>query len=628
MTTSLDLLAKSHGIALSYVDQMGHRQHISASTKRAVLEAIGVPAVDRMTVARSLKTAPAHIDSAMRAPAGVRCYLPDWLDRGRVWGVAAQLYQLRSRRNWGIGDFEDLARLAEMAAGHGADFIGINPLHALFLAQPEHCSPFSPSNRRFLNPLYIAVDRLPGFEPGSVDGRLLRQVREAPLVDYAAVARLKLEALRAHWARWRDDPAERFASARADFAAFRAARGRALDEHALFEALSLRMRRDGYGAGWQSWPMAYRDLEGPAVTDFLASHGDEVAFQAWLQWLADSQLAQAKQRALAAGMRIGLYLDLAVGDVPDGSATWSDPTLMVIGAHIGAPPDDFNLAGQDWGLAPLSPTALRARHLAPYSDTLGDVVRHAGALRIDHAMALHHLYLVPLGRSAREGAYVRYPMADMIATLAAISNACRTLIIGEDLGTVPRGFRSIMARSEIQSYRLLYFERDDGVLREPRDYPRRALACLSTHDLPPLMGWWLEDDVRLRASLGLVAATAAKAQRSERRRDRRDLLAALTAGGLLSRRDVDQAADLDPSSAAADRLAAALHRHLASAPSRLFALRLEDLAGERDPVNLPGVGSDYPNWKPKLGVTLEDLPETARFKTILRAVAAERPRTP
>lgn len=628
MTGDLGRLAGRYGVATSYVDQEGKLQRVPRASIRAVLAALGVPAHSHKAIARSLRSAPTRPAPATeRAKAG-HCHLPGWLDHGRSWGIALQLYQLRSRRNWGIGDFEDLARFAEVAAGLGADFVGVNPLHALFLAAPERCSPFSPSNRRFLNPLYIAVDQVPGFGPGLTDERPVERLRQARLLDYAAVARVKLKVLRDLWARWLDASRTDRSEAQARFAVFRRCRGRALEQHARFEALSLRMRRHRYGAGWQAWPDEYQSPDGPKVAAFAAAHPDEVGFHAWLQWLADEQLMQAKRRALAAGMRIGLYLDLAVGDVPDGSATWRDAALMLRGAHIGAPPDAFNMQGQDWGLSPLSPVELRSRNLAPYRNLLDDTLRHAGALRIDHAMALRHLYLVPIGCAPREGTYVRYPMTEMLAALCMASAARHTIVVGEDLGTVPRGFRRIMRRAEIQSYRVLYFERERGVLRRPRAYPRQALACLSTHDLPPLMGWWQGDDIGRRRDLGLCSDEVAEAQHRERRRDRRLLLSRLKAASLLSSAEAKKAAEPEPSATVIVDLAAALHRYLASAPSRLFAVRLEDLAGERAPVNLPGVDADYPNWQPRLALTLEELPHTALFQAITRAVAAERPRRP
>jgi len=628
MTDDLGRLAERYGVATSYIDQAGVRQHVAAASIRAVLGAIGVAAHSRAEILRGLQAAPSDRAPSRALPKGVRCYLPNWLENGRTWGIALQLYQLRSRRNWGIGDFEDLARFAEHAAALGADFVGLNPVHALFLAQPERCSPFSPSNRRFLNPLYIAVDRVPGFDAGLADERQIERLRQKPMVDYAAVCRVKLDVLRSLWTRWSAGAAAGATALHRRFAAFRESRGAALERHARFEALSERMQRRGHGPGWQSWPAAYRNPDGPKVHAFAAEYADDVSFQAWLQWLADAQLDAAKRRALAAGMRIGLYLDLAVGEVPDGSATWSDPDLVAAGAHIGAPPDAFNMDGQDWGLSPLSPAALRARGLAPYRELLNDALRHAGALRIDHAMALRRLYLVPVGRPPRLGTYVRFPMADMISALAAASKARQTVIIGEDLGTVPAGFRQVMARAEIQSYRLLYFERRSGTLRQPRTYPRHALACLSTHDLAPLLGWWHGDDIDRRAELGLSSDEFGQLQRDERRRDRLLLLRRLVAARLMSPAQAQAAAGPAPAADVAAALAAALHRYLASAPSRLFAVRLEDLAGERRPVNLPGVGAAYPNWRPRLSVTLEELPRTALFQAVTGAVAAARGRRP
>jgi 4-alpha-glucanotransferase len=551
--------------------------------------------------------------------------MPDWLAHARVWGIAVQLYQLRSRRNWGIGDFEDLARCAELAGAAGADFLGVNPLHALFLAAPERCSPFSPSNRRFINPLYIAVDKVPGYRPGDVDHAAVARLRAAELVDYPGVAQLKLAVLRRLWRRWRDGKAA--ANARADFAAFLDARGRDLRQHACFEVLSTHMRRSGHDAGWRGWPAAYRDGKSPEVAAFAARQKDDVDFHAWLQWLADMQLEKAARRARAAGMRVGLYLDLAVGEAPDGSATWSDPDLMVTGAHIGAPPDAFNMDGQDWGLSPPSPVELGRRKLEPYARLLTDATRHTGALRIDHVMALRQLYFVPVGLPPTEGTYVRYPMTEMLSTLAAVSRAHRTVMIGEDLGTVPEGFRALMARAEVQSYRLLYFEHEQGRLRRPSRYPRRALACLSTHDLPPFLGWWYGEDIDRRVALGLSSAAAADGQYRKRRNDRALLLSRLQRAGLLKATlSAEPTGDISPAEVA--DLMAAAHAYLAAAPSRFFCARLEDLAGARLPVNVPGVVDGYPNWRPKLGLTLEALEGTEVFAATTSALAGIRPKQP
>jgi 4-alpha-glucanotransferase len=622
MSHDLSRLARRYGVATGYLEQTGRHRRVSDATIRAVLGAIGVPLDDSQA---PNKPAVAPSPSLPRLPKDVRCHIPDWLTHGRAWGIATQLYQLRSARNWGIGDFEDLARLAEMAGAAGADFVGVNPLHALFLAAPEHCSPFSPSNRRFLNPLYIAVDMVPGIRRSDLDRKALSRLRAMPLVDYAGVGALKLATLRRLWRRWQN--AETNRAARARFADFRGVRGEALHRHACFEALSVQMRREGHGAGWQGWPRGYRRPESARTKAFAAEHDDDVDFHAWLQWLADEQLAGAAARARAASMRIGLYLDLAVGEVPDGSATWGDPALMVTGAHIGAPPDAFNMDGQDWGLSPPSPVELRRRALAPYCQLLADAMRHAGALRIDHVMALRQLYFVPVGHPPTEGTYVRYPMARMLCALASASRARHAIVIGEDLGTVPHGFRELMARAEVQSYRLLYFERERGRPRRPSRYPGRALACLSTHDLPPFLGWWHGEDIDRRVELGLSSMAAAERQRQERRRDRKLLLSRFARAGLLPAAVAEAVTDEIPPAAVASVTAAA-HRYLAAAPSRLFCARLEDLAGERLPVNVPGVADAYPNWRPKLRLALEDLERAPIFAATTQALAAVRPRPP
>lgn len=547
----------------------------------------------------------------MRPPEGACCFMPE--GAMRLWGVAAQLYQLRSGRNWGIGDFDDLAQLARIAGAAGADFIGLNPLHALFLANPWHASPFSPSSRRFLNPLYIAVDRVPGFR-AELAPEGLDALRATDLVDYPGVTKAKLAALRALWREGPDDPD--------GFARFRDAGGLLLERHAQFETISARMVQEGFGAGWRAWPEALQDVAGAAVRDFAAAHAEEVAFHAWLQWIADRQLESARQACRAAGMRIGLYLDFAVGEAPDGSGTWSDPGLVVPGVKIGACPDWFNAQGQDWGLAPLSPVKLAAQHAVPFGDLMEDATRRAGALRIDHAMGVWQLFLIPEGVGAPQGTYVRYPMQAMLRQLAEASQKNRTIIIGEDLGNVPAGFREVMAAMNILSYRILLFERHDHGYIAPWHYPREALVCLSTHDLPTFRGWWRGDDVAIRRDLGLIPDEAARQQGDFRWIERRQLLEDLAHAGLLGWDELDRIGPEDPPEA----LVVAVHRHLARAPSRLFAVRLEDLAGEVAPVNVPSTVSEYPNWRLKLRLSLEALDQSPLWRGITGALAEERPR--
>ncbi|WP_333828841.1 4-alpha-glucanotransferase [Pararhodobacter sp.] len=550
--------------------------------------------------------APPASEPRLEAPEGAQCFLPG---EHRHWGIALQLYQLRSARNWGIGDFADLEHLARVAAPAGADFLGLNPLHALFLADPARCSPFSPSNRRFLNPLYLAIDHVPGFTPDMADEATLDGLRQTPLVDYPGVAAAKLSTLRAIWAQGAQLPDD-----------FVQEGGKALHRHALFEALSAEMVARGHGAGWLAWPEEWRDAEGPAVQDFAQTHEDQIRFHLWLQYLCAQQLQALRRLCDDLGMQIGLYLDFAVGEAADGSGSWGSRNVLP-DVRIGAPPDYFNEQGQDWGLAPLSPLAMASEHAAPFRSLIGAATRQAGALRIDHAMGLWQLFLMPEGASAAEGTYARYPLGDMLTALAEASRRNRTVIIGEDLGNVPPGFQAVMAACNILSYRIFFFERTEAGFIPPADYPRNALACLSTHDLPTFRGWWRGDDIALRRRFGFISDTAALEQETSRRSERADLLADLRAAGLLSAADAKQATPGD----APPALITAVHAHLSRAPSRLFAVRLEDLAAELNPVNVPSTVDDYPNWRHKLGLSLDALTATPLFHDIITAVSAARP---
>ncbi|WP_265499847.1 4-alpha-glucanotransferase [Paracoccus beibuensis] len=589
--------ALEHGIQPTYVGMGGEAHLAPEATLEKLLQAFG---------ADPDRPGPLTAEPELRAHPGTRCYLPE---DGRAWGVALQLYQLRSARNWGIGDFGDLADMAAVLGAAGADFIGLNPLHALFLSKPRHCSPFSPSNRRFLNPLYIAVDRLHGFQPQMAAEARLKSLRQAEFVDYAGVAALKLPVLRQIWdAAGRPDAAEDLLTeGSAD-----------LRRHSLFEALSAWMVAQGHGAGWRDWPEEWQDAEGDAVARFAQTHADDLRFHRWLQQVAQRQLAEAGEACGRAGMTIGLYLDFAVGEASDGSGAWGNP-LVVPGVRIGAPPDWFNETGQDWGLAPLSPVEMAAREAAPFATLMEQATRQAGALRIDHAMGLWQLFLIPDGDGPPEGTYARYPVADMLDALARASRQNRTIVIGEDLGNVPPGFREVMDEVGILSYRILLFERTDEGFIPPEDYPRNAMACLSTHDLPTFQGWWRGDDVTLRLKHGLINAAAAQDQAATRVTERDQLLQDLAAVGLWS--GAPPVTDAAP-----EDLVAAVHAFLAKAPSRLLAVRLEDVTGEADPVNIPSTVDEHPNWQRKLGVSVEDIADLPLFRKIANGLQAERPR--
>ena len=554
-----------------------------------------------------------------------RCFLPSWLDGGPIWGVALQLYEVRSARNWGIGDFCDLMSACDIAAEAGADFLGLNPLHALFMADPDRCSPFSPSSRRFLNPIYIAVDEVEGFAASDAVSAKARNLRETEIVDYREVAALKMTVLRRIWT---DRAMTQSAEAHAAYDRFREDKGEPLRLHALFEALSMTMVASGSGSGWRDWPEEYRHPETAAVAKFARDNADEIEFHSWLQWLCEEQLAQAAGIARRAGMRVGLYLDFAVGEAPDGSATWTDQHSYVIGRSVGAPPDWFSAYGQDWGLTPLSPQVLAETGCAAFAESIEASMRHAGALRIDHAMALQRLFFIPEGRPPAEGEYVDFPFEQLMRTLADLSHRQRAIVIGEDLGVVPPGFRDRMEEWRVLSYRIAYFEKKDDDFILPDAYPRLAITCLSTHDLPPLRSWWRGDDIRLRQGMGAIDAEAAGDQTRERATERSAIMEALQRSGAASASDIEAFARSieHPEADLPLDFWAAMHRFLALAPSHLTAVRLADLTGDDRPTNVPGTVESYPNWRFKSPVPLEDLSRSELFRTITGAVSEIRPR--
>ncbi len=631
--TPVQRLADAYGLQYRYQTESGTPHTVSDENILSVLQVMDVAVDDPKQIKARLEAAPAPPDRKIAAPEDARCFVPDWLAGGRAWGVTCQLYGLRSDRNHGIGDFEDLARLAEIMAANGADFIGVNPVHALFSADAQRCSPFAPSNRRFLNPLYIALDCIRDITATiEIDDTERMQCCATPGVDYGEVARLKLRALRDLWRRINNDHALWPPAARADFENFVAGGGESLRAHACFEALSHHMVTHGKGAGWHSWPPEYQSASSPAVSAFAAEQADEVRFHQWLQWVADRQLAEAASRARQSGMRIGLYLDFAVGTAADGSATWSDPALVVANASIGAPPDAFFVRGQDWGLAPMSPVQLRERELLPYRQEIESALRHAGAIRIDHAMGLHRLYWIPHGAAPKNGCYVIYPLQDMLRILAEVSVAAETLVIGEDLGTVPKGFSKMMHRAGMLSYRILYFEQVDGQFPVPRALPKHAFLSVSTHDLPPLASWWSGSDIDLFRELGLLDARVSRERRSDRKHDRAALLARLHAeanrraftvklpGTSTSRSRSRGSAKLSKP------IAAAIHSYLARSASMLVGVQLEDLGGADAPVNVPGTHEEYPNWRLRAPLRIEDIDSDAFARAILDGVARERPR--
>jgi 4-alpha-glucanotransferase len=558
-----------------------------------------------------------------------RCYEPPAIQGGRrLWGVAVQLYTVRSRHNWGIGDFLDLELLIRWLAPSGAGFIGLNPLHALAPADPARSSPYSASSRDFLNVLYIAVPAVPGYEEcAAVRARLadaevvsrLALLRSRDLVDYEGVAELKFEFLALLYHDFRDRHLAGASDLALKFRAFVATRGTALQLHARFDALDRYFRTTtGCASGWSNWPEEYRNAYGRPAEHFAALHPLEVEFYAYLQWLAHEQLMSAQALARELGMPIGLYGDYAVGANPSGSETWVDRASYAFGAEIGAPPDPMALKGQGWGIAPQDPFVIQEQGLQGFARLIRNSMRYYGALRLDHVMSMCRLWWVPSGRSPSEGAYVHYPLQQLLTVLTLESARGACLVVGEDLGVVPDEMRKAMPEFGLYHYKVLLFEKVDGRFRRPEEYVRCALATATTHDMPTLRSYWEGRDIDLRRRLHLYPnAETAAAVVSERERDCEALLAALRGQGL-------GAAIPSPAQPFTAGLASALHLYLARSQAQLIAVQIEDLLGMTDPVNVPGTDREYPNWQRKLCADLEDMAARQDFAAQFAMINAAR----
>lgn len=517
-----------------------------------------------------------------------RAFEPAALAHGqRIVGLSAQLYTLRRDGDQGIGDFTALAQLGALAEQAGAKLIALNPLHALFPADRERASPYHPSDRRFLDPIYLDV---PAAGPVAAHGK--------SVVDYPTVWAAKAAALAGVAEEARGEA----------FACFVADGGQALTDFCAFQVIS-----EAHASDWRGWPTALRDPANPEVAAFVAAHPERLAHHQALQWLCDRQLGAAAARAPG----LGLCRDLAVGAAPDGAEAWAAAGRLAASVSIGAPPDAFAPQGQVWGLPPPNPHSWRAEGYRSFSALLGANMRHAGALRIDHVLGLTRLFWVPDGASGADGAYVAYPQADLLGVLALESQAARCLVVGEDLGTVPDGLREALGAAGVYRYTVLPFEREGAAFTSPKRYPARALACVSTHDIAPIAGWWAGTDLDERRALGLFDAAACAAAQAARAADKTALLTAMAEDGA--------AAAWTAESEFSPELAAAIYGFAASGPSRIFMLQLEDLAGERVGVNLPGTDRERPNWRSRLEAPLDAMPKGALWRAITAAVRAERP---
>lgn len=566
------------------------------------------------------------------APA--RAYLPPSMENGRIWGLTVQLYGVRSRRNWGIGDFTDLRELIATVGRAGGSVVGLNPLHALHPNEPRASSPYSPSSRLWINPLYIDVEAVPEFatasEYRSACARpefraTLAALREAPFVDYAAVAHIKRDAFEALYAAFAREHLDRPTPRGRAFRAFVEAGGSALEDFARYETIAETMHaRDPFAHGWQAWPSEYASPTNPAVDALASERAARITFHAYLQFVADRQLGAAT----ASSEGCGLYRDLAVGADLGGADAWADQRTIVAGAALGAPPDPLNALGQNWGLPPYSPMALRETAYRSFARLLAANMRHARVLRIDHVMALMRCFWIPRGRKPDEGAYVRYDMEAMLAIVALESQRNRCAVVGEDLGTVPPELRDRLRERGILTSKLTYFERDaaDGGFLAPQHYPATAAASIGTHDLSPIAGWWTGDDIALRARLRLYPSDDALREAGEDRFAARfKLVDALCAAGAIDECEVQALREDCAQNGARQAWLAtdALHRFLFRCPSKLLLVQLADLLGELEPVNVPGTVDEHPNWSRKRPCNIESDECAARIDALGSAFAAQ-----
>ena len=502
-----------------------------------------------------------------------RCALPD---AAHAWGLTAQLYTARSSTSWGAGDLADLRRLVDWTASRGGAVVGLNPLHAPDPVLPQPNSPYSPSSRRWRDPLYLAIEAVPGADALPDRDDLIargRALNAGARIDRTAVWTLKRAALTHLWSRFRGDAA---------FDRYRSEMGQDLTTWAVHCVLT-----EQHGPDWRDWPTGFRRADPVALATFATDHAYEVGFWAWLQWLLDEQLA-------ASGAPETVIADLAVGFDERGADAWQWQDLVAAGVHVGAPPDLLGPDGQDWGLPPFVPAKLRDQAYRPLAATLRAVARHARGLRIDHVMGLFRLLWVPPAMTAAEGAYVRFAGQELLEVVALESARSGSFVVGEDLGTVEPGVRDRLAEAGVLSTRLLWFEDEP-----PTRWPHRAMAAITTHDLPTVAGIWTGTDLADQEQAGVTIAPGG----DEELRDR-----------LRSATGLDDDTDVETVTVAA-------HRALARAPSMLVTASLDDLVGAEHRPNLPGTVDQHPNWRIALPMAIDDLDGQPQAEAIAEALA-------
>jgi 4-alpha-glucanotransferase len=537
----------------------------------------------------------------------------------RDWGLTTQLYYLRREGDGGIGDTQGLEAFVRAAGTRGACAVAISPVHAMFSNDSQRYSPYSPSSRLFLNALYAAPGTILG--DGAVEQAIekaglaaeFKRLEDLPLIDWPAAAAAKWTLLRTLYADFTgsDHPFHE------DFKSFRRAGGEALENHCRFEALRDAGDTLGIGGNWHDWPEQYKDPRHAALDEFAAQHSDEIGFHAFAQWLIARGLERAQTAARTSGMSVGLIGDLAVGADGAGSQAWSRQDELLSALTVGAPPDILNRAGQSWGISAFSPTGLKRNGFQAFIEMLRANFAHAGGLRIDHVMGLQRLWVIPMGSPPNEGAYLNYPLDDMLRLLSLESWRHKAIVLGEDLGTVPEGLHEKLSEREILGMRVLLFEQDNATFKPIMKWSKDALATTSTHDLPTLTGWLSELDVKWNQTLGFADEAAAQKMRADRERERQGLVKALKQNYTM------------PGQSASDIIDHSI-AYLGHTPAPLVLLPIEDALGIEEQANFPGTIDSHPNWRRRLNGdsgSLLDNADAARRLEILAAArkqAAER----
>jgi 4-alpha-glucanotransferase len=569
------------------------------------------------------------------------CYIPDrmaamqidesgrphLLEKSKTWGLCINLYSLTSGKSWGIGDFGDLHELGEWLASLGAGFIGINPLHSLPNKPPFGISPYSPLSRLYKNPVYLEMETIPeviisneaqaiinwaGFQ------KVLKDLRASPAIDYEKVASLKDQVLSRAFEYFYDNHYLKETPRAADFRRYAAAEGDLLEDFSLFSALQHHMETEGNSIAWRDWPLEYRNRDSALAQQFKKSNIKNLLFYKYVQWLIDRQHGEIFERLMQLGMPIGLYHDLAVGSSANGFDAWAARAIMAEGIDVGAPPDDFNPTGQNWGFPPVAPEKMRNSGYEFLIQTIRKNMRHAGALRIDHALGMFRLFWIPAGMKPEHGAYVKYPSEEILRIIALESERSRAIVIAEDLGTVGEDVRETLFRFRMLSYKLLYFEKNypDPSFKIPARYSDLALCAVTTHDLPTLYGYWEGQDIEAKTWLGLYPGDEFRQRQiNDRQRDKILLLRALKSEGLLPETFPDDPAE---NKEMISTLCLTIYEFLSRTPSRLLAVYLDDIIGTKDQQNMPGTIDAYPNWVQKTPVPLEKIMTSRTFAALAK----------